>query len=86
MKVSKWNVKIKKAFSKLKDKQIKEAALKLQKANFEVVEKFKKSDAYFDKLCDYYVEGFKLFRKYMAKHHPGLDFILLKWRQLRRRF
>ena len=26
------------------------------------------------KLCDYYVEGFELFQKYLAKHHPGLDF------------
>ena len=34
----------------------------------EIVEKFKKSNEYSDKLCDYYVEGFGLFCKYMAKH------------------
>ena len=43
----------------------------------EIVEKFKKSDEYSDKLCDYYVEGFGLFCKYMAKHHPNLDFSTL---------
>ena len=26
-----------------------------------------------DKLCGYYVEGFDLIRKWMAKHHPDLD-------------
>ena len=25
-------------------------------------------------MYDYYVEGFELFLKYLAKHHPGLDF------------
>ena len=39
-----------------------------------IVEKFKKSGEYFDKLCNNYVEGFGVFRKYMAKHHPNLDF------------
>ena len=38
------------------------------------MEKFKASDKYLDKLCDYYMEGFKLFRKYLAMHHPSLDF------------
>ena len=38
------------------------------------MEKFKIFYEYLDKLCDYYVEGFELFRKYLAKHHPGLDF------------
>ena len=38
------------------------------------VEKFKGSNEYSDKLCDYYVEGFNLFHKYLAKHHPELDF------------
>ena len=40
----------------------------------EAVEKFKISNEYLYKLCDYYVESFKLFRKYLAKHHPDLDF------------
>ena len=38
-----------------------------------MVEKFKVSDEYSGKLCDYYVEGFELFRKFLAKHHPSLD-------------
>nr|POE75821.1 hypothetical protein CFP56_05091 [Quercus suber] len=37
------------------------------------VQEFKDSDSYSDELCEYYVEGFKLFRKWMAKHHPYLD-------------
>ena len=68
---------IKKAFSKLKDKHIDDALLKIQKASPEVVEKFKKSDEYSDKQCNYYVDGFELFCKYTAKHHPDLDFSTL---------
>lgn len=44
---------------------------KLKKASSKAVEKFKASDEYSNKLCDYYVEGFNLFWKYMAKHHPS---------------
>ena len=64
----------KKDFSKLKDKQIDETLLKVEKVGSEVVEKFKVSNEYLDKLCDYYVEGFELFKNYLAKHHPSLDF------------
>lgn len=64
-----------KAFSRLKDKQIDEALLKVEKAGVEAVEKFKASNQYLDKLCDYYMDGFELFRKYLAKHHPELDFV-----------
>ena len=63
-----------KAFSKLKDKQIDETLQKIEKASSKAVDKFKVSDEYSDKLCDYYVGGFELFRNYMAKHHPSLDF------------
>ena len=63
-----------KAFSKLKDKQINEALSKVEKVRIEAMEKFKDSDEYLDKLCDYYVEGFELFKKYLAKHHLELDF------------
>ena len=55
------SIDIEKAFSKLKDMLIDEALLKIDKASSEVVEKFKVSDEYSDKLCDYYVEGFELF-------------------------
>ena len=51
--------------------------LKIQKADPKAVEKFKKSDEYLDKLCNYYVDGFELFYKYMAKHHPDLEFFTL---------
>lgn len=63
----------KKAFSKLKDKQTDEALLKVEKVGSEAMEKFKVSDEYLGKLCGYYVEGFELFKKYLAKHHPSLD-------------
>jgi len=60
-----------KAFSKMKDKQIDEALLKV---GLETMEKFKVSNEYSDKLCNYYVEGFELFRNHLAKHHPSLEF------------
>nr|POE85862.1 hypothetical protein CFP56_18211 [Quercus suber] len=41
------------------------------------MEKFKKSNEYSEKLCDYYMDGFELFYKFMAKHHPDLDFSTL---------
>ena len=68
------SIDIEKAFLKLKDKQIYEALSKVEKAGIEAVEMFKDFDEYLDKLCDYYVEGFKLFRKYLAKRHPELEF------------
>ena len=37
------------------------------------MQEFKDFDMYSDKLCGYYVEGFDLLRKWMAKHHPNLD-------------
>ena len=67
------NIDIEKASSKLKDKQIDEALMKVNKVGFEVVEKFKASDEFLDKLCDYYVDGFDLFHKYLAKHHLEMD-------------
>ena len=75
---------IKKAFSKLKDKQIDNALHKIQKANPEVVEKFKKFDEYLNKLCDYYVDGFE----FPASIWPSIirteTSLLLTWGQLRR--
>ena len=68
---------IEKAFSKLKDKLINDAQLKIQKVSPKAMEKFKNSNEYSNKLCDYYVDGFELFCKYMAKHHPDLDFSTL---------
>nr|POF16262.1 hypothetical protein CFP56_23780 [Quercus suber] len=37
------------------------------------MQEFKESNSYLDDLCEYYVEGFELFRKWMAKHHLDLD-------------
>nr|POF22001.1 hypothetical protein CFP56_35542 [Quercus suber] len=73
-----------KAILKLKDKQIDEALLKVEKAGSVAVEKFKASDEYSDQLCDYYVEGFDLFYKYLAKHHPELDFSKLDMEKVER--
>ena len=63
-----------KAFLKLKDKQIDEALSEVEKVGIEVVEKFKDSDEYSNKLCDYYMEGFELFKKYLAKCYLELYF------------
>nr|POE73135.1 hypothetical protein CFP56_78137 [Quercus suber] len=41
---------------------------KLQKAGLEAMNKFNKSEQYFDKLCNYYVEGFELFCKYIDEY------------------
>ena len=38
-----------------------------------LVQDFKDSDLYSDELCKYYMEGFDLLVKWMAKHHLGLD-------------
>ena len=74
MKTLKKSIDTEKAFSKMKEKQINETLLNVKKAGLEAMEKFKVFDEYSDKLCNYYVEGFELFRKYLAKHHPSLDF------------
>ena len=67
------NIDIEKASSKLKDKQIDKALIKVNKASFEAVEKFKAFDEFLDMLCDYYVDGFELFCKYLVKHHLEMD-------------
>nr|POF24448.1 hypothetical protein CFP56_10665 [Quercus suber] len=64
---------VEKDFCKLKDKQIGDLGLKLQKAGVMAVKEFKNSDKYSNELCRYYVEGFNLLKKWMAKHHPDLD-------------
>ena len=45
----------------------------MKKAGLDAVREFKEFDLYSDNLCEYYVEGFELFRIWMAKHHPELD-------------
>ena len=67
------SLQVEKYFCKLKDKQMGDLQLKLQKAGAMTVQEFKDSNTYSNELCEYYVEGFELFRKWMAKHHPGLD-------------
>ena len=74
LKILEKNIDTKKVFSKLKDKQIDVALIKVEKVGFEAVERFKASEGFSNKLCEYYVDGFELFRKYLAKHHPELDF------------
>ena len=48
------------------------------------MEKFKALDKYSDKFCDYYVEDFDLFHKYLAKHHLELDFSKLDMEEVER--
>ena len=67
------SLQVEKYFSKLKDKQIGDLQFKLQKAGPAAVQEFKDSGPYSSKLCEYYMEGFEIFRKWMAKHHPNLD-------------
>ena len=67
------SLQVEKDFCKLKDKQIGDLELKLQNVGATVVQDFKHSNEYSDELCKYYVEGFDLLVKWMAKCHPGLD-------------
>ena len=63
------SLQVEKDFCKLKDKQIGDLGLKLQKARAIAMKEFKNSD----ELCGYYVEGLDLLWKWMAKHHLDLD-------------
>nr|POE90462.1 hypothetical protein CFP56_43136 [Quercus suber] len=67
------SLQVEKDFCKLKDKQISDLELKLQSVGATAVQDFKDSDEYSNDLCKYYVEGFDLLVKWMAKHNPGLD-------------
>ena len=67
------SLQVEKDFCKLKDKQIGDPKLKLQNVRATAVQDFKVSDKYSDELCKYYMEGFDLLVKWMAKHHPSLD-------------
>ena len=67
------SLQVEKDFYKLKDKQIGDLELKLQNLGATAVQDFKDSDEYSDNLWKYYVEGFDLLVKWMAKHHPNLD-------------
>ena len=66
------SLQVEKDFCKLKDKQMGNLQFKLQKAGATAMQEFKDSDSYLNELCEYYMEGFELFRKWMAKHHPDL--------------
>ena len=67
------SLQVEKDFCKLKDKQIGDLELKLQTVGAMVVKDFKDFNEYSDELCGYNMEGFDLFRKWMAKHRPDLD-------------
>ena len=71
------SLQVEKDFSKLKDKQIGDLQFKLQKFGPVAMEEFKEFDSYSNDLCEYYVEGFELFRKWLAKHHLDLDLFSL---------
>ena len=69
------SLQVEKDFCKLKDKLIGDLQFKLQKVGATAVQEFKDSDSdsHSDELCEYYAEGFELFRKCMAKHQSNLD-------------
>ena len=67
------SLQVKTDFCKLKDKQIGDLELKLQKVEAMAVKEFKDSDEYSNELYGYYVEGFDFLRKWMTKHHTNLD-------------
>ena len=67
------SLQVEKDFCKLKEKHIGDIELKLEIVGATTIQDFKDSDKYFDELCKYYVEGFDLLVKWMAKHHPSLD-------------
>ena len=67
------SLQVEKDFCKLKDKQMGDLQFKLKKTGAMAVQGFKDSNSYLDELCEYYVEGFELFRKWMAKHHRDLN-------------
>ena len=67
------SLQVKTDFCKLKDKQIGDLELKLQKVEAMVVKEFKDSDEYSNELYGYYVEGFDFLRKWMTKHHTNSD-------------
>ena len=67
------SLQVEKDLFKLKDKQIGDLELKLENVGATAVQDFKDFDEYSNELCKYYVEGFDLLVKSMAKCHPGLD-------------
>nr|POE76086.1 hypothetical protein CFP56_05053 [Quercus suber] len=67
------SLQVEKDFCKLKDKQMGDLQLKLQKVGTMAVQEFKDYDKYSNELCGYYIEGFDLLKKWMVKHHPNLD-------------
>ena len=71
--ILKKSLQVEKDFCKLKDKQIGDLKLKLQKVGATAVKEFKDSNKYSDELCRYHMEGFDILKKWMAKHHLDLD-------------
>ena len=63
------SLQVERDFYKLKDKQMGDLQLQLQKAGATMVQEFKDSN----ELCGYYMEGFDLLRKWMTKNHSDLD-------------
>lgn len=61
---------IEKTMSAQKDGQLKQMKREVEEA----VKNFKVSKEYSDRLMVEYVDGFKLLRKYVIKHHPDLNF------------
>ena len=67
------DLKTKKAFCALTDKQLEVALGKIGEARTQAVVDFKNTDEYEDKSCALYVEGFDIVHTYVRKHHPEID-------------
>nr|POF19063.1 hypothetical protein CFP56_42401 [Quercus suber] len=56
-----------------KERVIGDIELKLENVGATTIQDFKDSDEYSDELYKYYMEGFDLLMKWMAKYHPSLE-------------
>ena len=78
------DLKTKKAFCALTDKQLEVALGKIGEARTQAVVDFKNMDEYEDKSCALYVEGFDIVHTYVRKHHPEIDLSTLDIEEVER--
>lgn len=66
-------LKAEKLLTEQKDKQLQAAKREALKARDEAMQAFQQTDEYNDVLLGWYFKGFKLLRRYLAKHNPRMD-------------